>query len=356
MLMKDNHHQAKFPDEVFISTQLVDKSLRSEFWREASRPFYETSPIVGSESDDLEGAIRSREIAGLTFASVAFNAQRYKRDRRIIAYSELDHYLVAIVTAGTISGDGSGTNFSAKTGDICVLDLAQVLQSEVTSGGTISVLIPRPALAKATSFANLHGRVLAAELPMTKLLTTYLEGMKSLETNLSDDNRAAVQEALITLLAAAVQGGNPADDGEVRYLSLALRQRVLDFIDQNINNPALSLDLILRRFNVSRAHVYRAFAEDGGIASLIRDRRLDAAFLELKQKNLAFPSIAKIAFGHGFSNATHFTRCFRARFGLTPNEARHEWLTGQKTSELKAHLSRFGRRETSENTQETTGL
>jgi len=348
MSTKDDHHQTKLPDEVFVSTALVDKSLRSEFWREASRPFYETSPIVGSERDDLEGAIRSREIAGLTFASVTFNAQRYKRDRRIIAYSELDHYLVAVVTGGMISGDGAGVCFSAKPGDICVLDLAQTLHSEVTSGGTLSVLIPRPALAKATSFTNLHGRVLAAQLPMTKLLTAYLEGMKNLESNLSDDNRVAVQEALVTLLAAALQGGNQADEGDVRYLSLALRQRVLDYIDQNINNPALGLDLILRRFNVSRAHLYRAFSEDGGVASVIRDRRLDAAFLELKQKNMAFGSIAKIAFGYGFSNATHFTRCFRARFGLAPNEARHEWLAGQKISELKAHLSRFGKSETAE--------
>lgn len=342
MSMEDNRRKVNFTDEVFVSTELVEESLRNDFWRDASRPFYETLPVVGGESRRLEGTIRSREVAGLTFASVSFNAQRYNRDRRIIAWSGLDQYLIAVVTGGKISGDFAHTNVSAQCGDICVLDLTQVLQCDVTEGGTLSALIPRRILAKATNYANLHGLVLKAHMPMTKLLTTYLEGLNCLEEFLSDDEIVAVQEALVIILAAVLRGVSPPDSGDLQFLSIVLRQRALDFIDHNIDKPNLSPDLILRRFKVSRAHLYRAFAKDGGISCVIRNRRLDAAFLDLTRTDTAVRSIEKIAFAHGFSNATHFSRCFRVRFGLTPNEARHDRLSGQLAPELRAHLLRFG--------------
>lgn len=342
MSMKKNCSEAKSDQDVFVSTDFVEERLRNDFWREASRPFYETTPIPGNKSGRLEGTIRSREIAGFTFASVTFNSQRYNRDRRIIAWSGLDHFLVAVVKGGEIRGDVANNNLIARAGDICILDLAQVLQSDVSAGGTLSTLIPRGMLAKATGHANLHGVVLQAHLPMTQLITAYLEGLNGLRGHLSNDEIAAVQESLVTILAAALRGSRAVEDEELRPLSIALRQRVLDFVDRNLNNPEFSLNSIIRRFNVSRAHLYRAFAEDGGIAGVIRDRRLDAAFLEITQTDIIPRSIAKIAFEHGFSSTSHFSRCFRIRFGLMPGEARRDRLSEPLVPELRAHLLRFG--------------
>jgi len=338
-----NNRGANSIDEVVVSTDLVEGRLRSDFWREVTRPFYETTPLAGSESPLLEGTIRSRQAAGLWFGSITFNAQRYNRDRRIIASSDLDQYLVAIVAGGGLSGDFAGASVTARSGDICVLDLTQTVQSDVTAGGMFSTLIPRSALAKATGHANLHGLILKAHLPMTKLLTTYLEGLRDFGNRPSDDEAAAMQDALVTILAAALRGERPDVEGDLRPLSMALRQRTLDFIDSNIRNPDLSPDYILRRFNVSRAHLYRAFAEDGGISSIIRDRRLDAAFRELTRTDVAPRSVAEIAFALGFVNATHFLRRFRARFGLTPGEARRERPSRQFAPDLQAHFLEFRR-------------
>lgn len=340
-LIKNNDDESNSSDEILISTDLIEDSLKSDFWREVTRPFYETTQLIGIESPQLEGTIRSRQVAGFQFGSVTFNAQRYNRDRRIIAWSGLDQYLIAVVTAGSVSGDFAGTSVTARRGDICVLDLAQVLQSEVAAGGTFSVLIPRRALAKATGHANLHGLVLKADLPMTKLLTAYLGGLSDLGGQLSDDGAAAIQEALVTILAAALRGEHPNGAAELRPLSAALRQRTLDFIDSNINNPKLSPELILRRFNVSRAHLYRAFAEDGGVSSIILDRRLDAAFVELTRTDVIARSVTEIAFALGFTNGAHFSRRFRARFGLTPSEVRREKPSLHLASELQAHFLQF---------------
>lgn len=344
MSIEKDRHQVNSTDEVFVSTDLVEDSLRGDFWREVTRPFYETTPLVASESQRLEGAIRAREVAGLWMGSITFNAQRYNRDRRIIASSDLDQYLVAVVAGGGLSGDFAGAGVTARSGDIVVLDLTQPLQSDVTAGGMFSTLIPREILAKATGHANLHGLILKAHLPMTKLLTAYLRGLGDMGSQPIVDEAAAVQEALVTILAAALRRERPDGAGELRPLSAALRQRVLDFIDSNINNHDLGPDFIIRRFHVSRAHLYRAFAGDGGISSVIRDRRLDAAYLELKRTDFTGRSIAEIAFALGFTDSNHFLRRFRARFGRTPSDVRREGASGHRASDLQAHFREFRKR------------
>ena len=342
MSIKSDGHEMNSIDEIVVSTDLIEDDFRSDFWREVTRPFYETTPVTGSESPQLEGTIRSRQVAGLWLGSITFNAQRYNRDRRIIASSDLDQYLIAVVAAD-LSGDFAGASVTARRGDICVLDLTQPLQSDVAAGGMFSALIPRGILAKATGHANLHGLILKAHLPMTKLLTTYLGGLSDLGSQPIDE-ADAVQEALVTILAAALRGERPDGVGDLRPLSKALRQRVLDFIDINISNHDLSPEFILRRFHVSRAHLYRAFAEDGGISRVIQDRRLDAAFLELTRTDVTARSIAEIAFSLGFTDPTHFLRRFRTRFGQTPSEVRREGGSRQSTSDLHGHFLEFRKR------------
>jgi two-component system response regulator PhoP len=107
-------------------------------------------------------------------------------------------------------------------------------------------------------------------------------------------------------------------------LEAVLRQRVLAFIQQNIHRPDLSPILITNRFNVSRSHLYRAFASDGGVAKVLRDKRLDAAIQELSRADGSTPSITELAHRLGFSSNNQFLRAFRNRFGITPSQAREK--------------------------------
>ena len=65
-----------------------------------------------------------------------------------------------------------------------------------------------------------------------------------------------------------------------------------------------------------------AFANDGGVAKVLRDIRLDAAYRELTGAVRPLRSITEIAYSLGFSSGNQLLRSFRARFGVTPSEAR----------------------------------
>jgi AraC-like DNA-binding protein len=104
-----------------------------------------------------------------------------------------------------------------------------------------------------------------------------------------------------------------------------LRQQLLEFIEANLYERELGPALLMQRHQVSRAHLYRIFADDGGIAKIIRDKRLDAAYREIALgAKTAGKSITDVALRLGFSNSSQFARAFQRRFSMTPREARQE--------------------------------
>ncbi|MDO8978200.1 MAG: helix-turn-helix transcriptional regulator, partial [Afipia sp.] len=94
--------------------------------------------------------------------------------------------------------------------------------------------------------------------------------------------------------------------------------------------------MLMSRFRVSRAQHYRMFAADGGVATLVRERRLEAAYREIMRPDSASRSITEIAHDLGFSSSGQFLRAFRARFAMTPSEARE---TGQALARADSKLS-----------------
>ena len=325
-------------NDIFISTTMVEAEHRNDFWRAAAGPIFEPSPLPDGRKTPLEGILRARPLGSMVVGSTTFNAQRFSRDRRNIVQSGLDYYFVQIAVAGAMKGEFNGVSVNVEVGDILIADLAQTLTTETRAGCRASTLLPREHLEKAVGFRNLHGIVLKAGCPMTKLIATYLGGLFALSTSFSCTQAEAVEEAVVILLAAALKGETLEKAEEFSPLTLVLRQRVMAFIKQNIHLPEMSQELIQRRFNVSRTHLYRAFAADGGVTKVLRDMRLDAAFVELTRRNRPSRSITQIAASLGFSNGNQFLRGFRARFGVTPSEARAELFIAQPPARPNSDL------------------
>ncbi|MRX37232.1 AraC family transcriptional regulator [Aminobacter sp. MDW-2] len=125
-------------------------------------------------------------------------------------------------------------------------------------------------------------------------------------------------------------------------LSLGRKGGVLQFIDANLHRPDLDLALLMQQFRVSRAHLCRMFAGDGGVRAVIRDRRLNAAYRQLLSHQGKTGSITSIAHRLGFSSSNQFLRAFREQFGVTPSEVRHEGIASGERG-LQAHLRKVKR-------------
>lgn len=331
--------------DIFISTDSIEQTGRDDFWREVTRPVCETTRVKSAGNTPLEGTMLVRPIGGLTLGSTTFNAQHYVRDKRIIAQGGLDHYLLQVLVAGSIKGNFAGRDVAAAPGDICVIDLARTYESEVDAGARLTTAVPRKDLEKMLGRRDLHGLVLKAGQPLTRLLIDYLHGLHSVSAELSASEAIAAHDALITLLAAGLTGAPVVQPEAKSELNLALRERMLAFIENHLTHPDLGPELLMQRFRISRAHLYRAFAGNGGIVGVIRDKRLHAAFRALIDPRKALRSAAGIAGDFGFSNAAKFQKAFLTRFGITPDEARQQGrsvASATDDADLSNHFATYG--------------
>jgi AraC-like DNA-binding protein len=130
-----------------------------------------------------------------------------------------------------------------------------------------------------------------------------------------------IAHAVAHLLAAAVQG---VAEAPVRTSLAAFHlSRIKQFVLANLHDPDLTVRKVSEALRISPSHIHRVFLnERQTFGEWLWDRRLDACRAALERSADSRLSISQIAFNHGFSNSSHFSRAFKARFGMSPSEAR----------------------------------
>jgi AraC-like DNA-binding protein len=303
---------------IFLSTNQVEPGLRNEFWRSVSQPLFDVFP---TEVDgQLQGSVMARPIGGLTIVLASFNRQQQVRSRQIIARGGLDHYLLHLVIAGTMKANCEHIGIEARPGDLCVLDLTQPYVLHAEACERITLAIPRERIDLASGGRRFHGVLLRSGRPLTQLLRNLVLNLHRTIGEIGQDDAAAIEVATIDYIAAVITNGvwdSTLDVAPERNL----RRRMLSFIDANLGEPALGIEALMRQFQISRAHLYRAFVIDGGVATAIRDRRLDRAYHRLRDKGQS-GSLTEMAYELGFTSSGQFSRAFKNRFGISPREVK----------------------------------
>jgi len=288
-------------------------------------------------------AIRPLLVGGVIVGSTTFDDQ-HRHDRNPIIQSELDHYLLQLYMVGAGEAWCEDRPFLIHAGDICIFDLARPFSAVVTPGSTVSLILPRNSLDRAGRGKSLHGIILPSGRPLTRILADLVLGMCRTASDLSNEEASVVEQALLNLLAAGLAQQSHETPAASTPMMQMLRQQILDFIEAHLYERELGPSLLMQRHQISRAHLYRIFAADGGIAKIIRDKRLDAAYREIALGTKATgKSITDVALQLGFSNSSQFARAFQRRFTMTPSEARQESLrghVGRSQPELRVHFGR----------------
>ena len=96
-----------------------------------------------------------------------------------------------------------------------------------------------------------------------------------------------------------------------------LWQRIVDYVEREIGNP-LDVATIAAKMGCSPRYVHQAFAERGTTpARFVWMTRLDRAYQEICETGRKV-GLAQTATRFGFKSYSHFSRCFRERFGVSP--------------------------------------
>ncbi|EMD2213629.1 helix-turn-helix domain-containing protein [Pseudomonas aeruginosa] len=163
---------------------------------------------------------------------------------------------------------------------------------------------------------------IGAESPVQRLLVRTLgERTRDFLDSPHGEDAERYQEEAYDLLASIISdhaGEHRASALGASYL-LAAKQ----YIQQHLDEPALSCERVAAATGVSSRHLARLFAQEGSSPGrYLQERRLERARQLLVSPQGRRLDVAEVAYRHGFSSQAHFARAFKARYGMTPSEAR----------------------------------
>lgn len=125
----------------------------------------------------------------------------------------------------------------------------------------------------------------------------------------------------------------------VEYNAVALRS-VQHFIDQHLADAELTPAGIAAAQHMSVRSLQRLFARHKlTVAGWVRAQRLARCRSDLADPRLCQLPVQHIAARWGFTAAAHFSRSFRAAYGITPNEFRRRCalqMTGGMASRVNS--------------------
>src|SRR6202167_4889931 len=103
----------------------------------------------------------------------------------------------------------------------------------------------------------------------------------------------------------------------------ALLHRIYEAIERKLGDSELTPARVAQLEGISERYLQKLFEGTGdNFTHYLRERRLQRCWADLASPAEAHRSVSDIAFGCGFSDAAHFSRSFRDRFGVSPRAFR----------------------------------
>lgn len=167
----------------------------------------------------------------------------------------------------------------------------------------------------------------SADDSLTRIVSGLMEMAITEAQRLDEAGCRRVGESLAQLVSGLIRGKPMAPEFRRSPLE-ALRERIAIYVDANLARGELSAEAIALHMGCSRRYLHRAFEGEGAtLERFIWDRRLERSKEALMSPSRSLTSISEIAFACGFNSSAHFSRAFKARYGVSPRELR-ETLRG----------------------------
>lgn len=303
------------------TTSTVAPREQFSFWREIGEGFG-----VIDRPDPYHAPFTAHTVSYIT-SSVYYaryrcaHASGVHRDRQYAETYGSDTIAFQLRVSGSELHNDLGTGVRFSPGAIRIFDLSQPISSTNEAFDNIAVAVQKKDLiGRLADPHSLHGKILP-ETPMTNMLRSYMLSALNTVPDLSIAQCQQVNEATFDMLNAAIMGAirpNMLDSEDTDSASL---QAVRIFIENNLKNPNLNVDMIAANTAMSRSKLFRICKPYGAPMELVRYRRMRRAMDYLRSDSGL--TIEQISFAVGYRNRESFSRAFKAEFGVAPTEYAH---------------------------------
>jgi AraC-like DNA-binding protein len=318
---------------------------RFDYWREIASQVRMAPVEVRSDNQaGFRFALRYSDLGAARVSLFTATPYRVRRTTALIRRSDPERLSVGMVLHGRGIAGQSGRQASLPPATFTLYDNSHpyTIDLEPADGASsvqgLIVNFPRTLLPLPPGTVN---QVTAVTMPAgpgvgeltSRLLVQLATGMD----HYTPAEAARLSTAALDVLAARLArelGGDRWVSPETRRRELQMR--IHAFIQEHLGDSELSPAAIAAAHHISLRLLHKLFQEQGHtVAGWIRARRLERCRRDLLDPAQAAFPVAAVAARWGFRSAIHFSRLFRAIYGLPPHEYRLCY-SGSRTQNAQA--------------------
>ncbi|MFB9210127.1 helix-turn-helix domain-containing protein [Nonomuraea spiralis] len=286
--------------------------------------------ISSDHADDFHAETRALDLDVVQMSVLRFPPMRSRRTQELIRRSDPETCQLALNPCGIMGISQLGRDMILRPSELIALDSSHAFDSHIaadngTGAGVTILQVPRALLPLAeTDLREMMVRPLPGRSGVGMLLTQMIGRVLADTSQFRSADGPRVGAVLLELLSALL--ANELDDrqpaGPAHRLTLLSQAKA--FIHQHLGDADLSPGMIAAAHHISTRHLHRLFNDTGAtIAGWIRRHRLEQCHRDLIDPRRRTRPIHVIAARWGFTNPAHFSRTFRAAYGMSPSEHRH---------------------------------
>ncbi|BDM74973.1 AraC family transcriptional regulator (plasmid) [Streptomyces nigrescens] len=314
-----------------FSTDVVAAPERFALWTEATEQSHMRNWLHSNNRTDFRARMRGLDLREVQAAALAYPHLEIARTTKLIRQSDPEVYQINYFAGGQgiLSLDRRDTALS--TGDLVVLDSSRPFRGNVHADpgrwSHVTMQCPRGLLPLPEKTVQ---RLLAVPISgrsgMGGVFARWLADLNARAGEFTPADVSTLTSVTLDLLASTLARFLEAEEAltpEARRT--ALRARINTFVEQHLADPAMTPQTIADAHHISLRHLQQLLAEDGtSPAAWIRHRRLEGCRLDLANPHLHTRPIQAITARWGFTDPKHFSRLFRATYGIPPRDYRDQ--------------------------------
>jgi len=314
---------------IAIDTVLLqDKGRQFDIFRETVKTTFldidhEARPAVGTVRTEF----RPRSIGSLVATWVKSSGQGFAsahRGRHHILMDPKDHMVLMLVRTGTIWHRQFGRASETAPGYMQLIDSREDYHVRHTNSSMcLTVRVPTTLLREALGTPERYcGIAIDGRRGTNAVLSDFLFSVWRHAESFTDRNESAITARVIEAIGSLC--GSVADRAMAHSSAGSLHfARARRYIQSRLKDPDLTPADIAGALHISTSHLHAVMRSNNTSAGkLALGLRLDRCRDALGDPRWARHTITRIALDWGFSDPAHFTKTFKARFGVTPRRYR----------------------------------
>ena len=296
----------------------LDRQDRVDAWRSLHQDIYHLV-IKADARDAVHASARVWHAGPLIIGHHQHSPSIWERTGPLIGKSPQDILILRLYfrgSSGVISGD---VESELAPGAVYLFDFARERREITGSVEGISMAIPHSALGYDRAK---HPGALSFDLnsPAGRMLQPNITALYQAAGEADADEATKLSDAFVALLRALIapQLGDATDWAQFeRAREVAMR----DYVEHRLRGPMIKAEEVCAALGMSRSTLYRLLEPYGGFTRYVIGRKLEAAMMALGTRARHPGVVAEVSARFGFANQAHFSRAFRARFGMPPRDA-----------------------------------